>query len=109
MLRLVAFAGAALLTLVSAAGTYDGLVEKKTFVLKAPYTTLGGKEIREVRVGYETIGKLDPAGTNAILIPPFHSGNSPFAGRYKPEDKVPGDGVANIAQAAATITKFLAE
>ena len=35
------------------ASAYDGLVEKKVFTLPSP-TTVGGKAIKNVRVGYET-------------------------------------------------------
>jgi homoserine O-acetyltransferase len=90
MLRLAALAGAALLALAAPADAYDGIVEKKTFAMKGPYKTLGAKEIKDVKIGYETIGKLNAAGDNAILVPHFYSGNSHFAGKYKAEDKVPG-------------------
>lgn len=69
---------------------YDGLVAKQSFDYPGTFTTVGGAAIKQVRVGYETLGKLDAAGTNAILIPHFFSGNSHFAGRYKAEDKAPG-------------------
>ena len=71
------------------AWAYDGLVEKKTFSM-ATYTTVGGKTIRDVKIGWEAIGKLNEAKDNAILIPHFYSGNSHFAGKYKKEDAAPG-------------------
>lgn len=73
----------------SAALAYDGLVEKKVFEMPS-YATVGGATIKQVRVGYETIGSLNAAGDNAILIPHFFSANSHFAGRYKTEDTAPG-------------------
>lgn len=73
----------------SAALAYDGLVEKKVFEMPS-YATVGGATIKQVRVGYETIGSLNAAGDNAILIPHFFSANSHFAGRYKAEDTAPG-------------------
>jgi homoserine O-acetyltransferase len=72
------------------ASAYDGLVTKQSFDYPGAFTTVGGATIKQVKVGYETLGKLDAAGTNAILIPHFFSGNSHFAGRYKAEDKAAG-------------------
>ena len=69
---------------------YDGLVTKQSFDYPGAFTTVGGATIKQVKVGYETLGKLDAAGTNAILIPHFFSGNSHFAGRYKADDKAAG-------------------
>ncbi|MEP7182981.1 MAG: homoserine O-acetyltransferase [Betaproteobacteria bacterium] len=64
---------------------YDGPVEKKVFTLPS-YTTVGGKTIRNVRVGYETYGALNAAGDNAIFVAHFYSGSSHAAGKYKPAD-----------------------
>jgi len=68
---------------------FDGPVEKKVFTL-ATYTTVGGKTIRNVRVGYETYGTLNAAGDNVIFIPHFFTANSHAAGKYKPTDAAPG-------------------
>jgi homoserine O-acetyltransferase len=43
--------------------------EKKVFTL-AQYTTLDGKTLRDVRVGYESYGKLNAAADNAIIVAP---------------------------------------
>ena len=67
------------------AAAYDGPVEKKVFALPT-YTTVGGRTLKDVRVGYETYGKLNAAGDNAIFIPHFFSGNSHAAGKYKDTD-----------------------
>jgi homoserine O-acetyltransferase/O-succinyltransferase len=64
---------------------YDGVVEKKVFSLPS-YTTVAGATIPDVKVGYETYGKLNAAGDNAIFIPHFFSGNSHAAGKYKESD-----------------------
>ena len=80
---------AAWLSTMPAAVAYDGPVDKKVFTIPA-YTTVGGKSIRNVRVGYETYGKLNDAGDNAIFIPHFFSGTSHAAGKYKPTDAAPG-------------------
>ena len=65
------------------------LTEKKFFTLPQ-YTTIGGKTIRNVRVGYETYGRLNAAGTNAVFIAHFFSGTSHAAGRYKADEKAAG-------------------
>ena len=84
-----AFLGVALAMVATTIAAYDGLVEKKTFAL-ASYTTVGGKTIRNVRIGYETYGMLNAAGDNAIFIPHFYSGTSHAAGKYTPSDAAPG-------------------
>ncbi len=66
-----------------------GLVEKKSFAM-ASYTTLGGKTIRDVKVGWESYGKLNDARDNVVVVPHFFSGNSNAAGKYKAEAPVPG-------------------
>jgi homoserine O-acetyltransferase/O-succinyltransferase len=80
---------AATLLIAAGASAYDGPVEKKSFTL-ASYTTVGGKTIKNVRVGYETYGALNPAGDNAIFVPHFFSATSHAAGKYKPADAAPG-------------------
>ncbi len=65
------------------------LTEKKVFELPS-YTTVGGRTIKQVRVGYETYGRLNAAGDNAVFIAHFYSGTSHAAGRYKPSDAAPG-------------------
>ena len=79
----------ALLLLSFVAGAYDDPVEKKVFTLPT-YTTVGGKTIKNVRVGYETYGKLNATGDNAIFVPHFFTGSSHAAGEYKPTDAAAG-------------------
>ena len=79
----------ALTLAASAALAYDGPVEKKVFTL-ASYTTVGGRTIKSVRVGYETYGKLNAARDNVIFVSHFFSGTSHAAGKYKPSDVTPG-------------------
>ncbi len=74
---------------VAAAQQQPLLTEKKLFTMPS-YTTVGGKAIDRVRVGYETYGTLNARGDNAIFIAHFFSGNSHAAGRYKPDDKAAG-------------------
>src|SRR5580765_2966018 len=79
----------ALALLVVGAAHAQLLTEKKFFTLPQ-YTTVGGKTIKNVRVGYETYGRLNAAGDNAIFVPHFFSGNSHAAGRYKADEKAAG-------------------
>ena len=67
-----------------------GLMTKKAFELADPLIMEGGAILSGVRVGYETLGELNAAGDNAILIPHFFGGTSHFAGRYQPSDPLPG-------------------
>jgi homoserine O-acetyltransferase/O-succinyltransferase len=61
------------------------LKEKKVFTLPF-YTTLEGKKIESLKVGYETYGTLNSDQSNAILITHHFSGNSHAAGKYKSDD-----------------------
>src|SRR5881409_3042450 len=72
-----------------AALAYDGPVEKKTFAMPQ-YQTVGGRAIKNVRVGYETYGTLNAARDNVVLFCHFFSGTSHAAGKYKPSDAAPG-------------------
>jgi homoserine O-acetyltransferase len=65
------------------------LTEKKVFALDR-YTTFGGAAIKQVKVGYETWGKLNAAGDNAVFIAHFYSGTSHAAGKYKATDAASG-------------------
>ncbi|HYZ30893.1 MAG TPA: homoserine O-acetyltransferase [Crenalkalicoccus sp.] len=59
------------------------VVEKKTFEAGS-YRTRGGATIAEVRIGYQTMGTLNAAGDNAVLICHYFSGNSNAFGRLDP-------------------------
>jgi len=65
------------------------LVEKKVFGLPQ-HTTLHGALIKNVRIGWESYGTLNAAKDNVILVTHFFSGTSHAAGRYKPDDPLPG-------------------
>ncbi|HRK25404.1 MAG TPA: homoserine O-acetyltransferase [Beijerinckiaceae bacterium] len=67
----------------------DMLVEKKTFEM-ASLTTVSGATVRNVKVGWEAYGTLNADKSNVILVPHFFSGTSHAAGKYKPDDKLPG-------------------
>jgi len=85
-IRLIAFIAAVLL---AGPAWAQLLTEKKTFSMPL-YTTDGGRAIRNLRIGYESYGKLNAAGDNAIFVAHFFTGNSHAAGRYKAEDKGAG-------------------
>jgi len=67
----------------------DGLVQKQTFEMPS-YQTIGGKTIKNLKVGFETYGTLNAKGDNAIMVCHFFSGNSHAAGKYKDSDAAPG-------------------
>ena len=81
---------AVLAALLVAGNAFAQLLTEKKFFTLPQYTTVGGKTIKNLRVGYETYGKLNAAGDNAVFIAHFFSGTSHAAGRYKPEDAAPG-------------------
>lgn len=90
MLRKLGLAVLGLALAVGApAAAYDGIVEKKTFAMPS-YTTRGGKTIKDVKVGWESYGKLNDARDNVILVTHFFSGNSHAAGKYAAGDAAPG-------------------
>nr|VFJ78487.1 MAG: homoserine O-acetyltransferase [Candidatus Kentron sp. FW] len=62
---------------------YDGIVEKKSFYMKS-YTTVGGETIPDVKIGWESYGRLNAARDNVILITQYFAGTSHAAGRYAP-------------------------
>ena len=89
-LSIFSFALLCVLWFGSTAETQDvGLVEKKAFTLPS-YTTVAGQAINNVRLGYETYGKLNARGDNAVFIAHFYSGTSHAAGKYKEIDVTPG-------------------
>ena len=92
-MRIVTIAALAACILATSAATsafaYDKPVEKKVFSLPA-YTTVGGKTIKDVKVGYETYGTLNATGDNAVFVAHFYSGNSHAAGKYKETGAAPG-------------------
>ena len=93
---------------LSAVWAYDAPVEKKTFQMQQ-LTTVGGKTIKDVRIGYETYGTLNAQGNNAIFIAHFFSGNSHAAGRYAASDAAPGywDSIIGSGKAIDTDKYFV--
>jgi len=89
---MIARAAAAAIGIIAFAAplqAYDGVVAKKTFALQS-YTTVGGKTIKDVKVGWESYGTLNADKSNAILITHYFSATSHAAGKYRPEDKAAG-------------------
>jgi homoserine O-acetyltransferase/O-succinyltransferase len=81
---------AALAALFVSGSALAQLMTEKKFYTLPQYTTGGGKTIKSVRVGYETYGKLNAAGDNAVFVAHFFSGTSHAAGRYKADEKTAG-------------------
>jgi homoserine O-acetyltransferase len=70
-----------------------GLVETRTIRVVEPDRPLlleCGKTLGPIDVAYETYGRLNEAGDNAIFICHALSGNAHVAGYNHPEDKKPG-------------------
>src|SRR5256712_10086041 len=80
----------AIVAFAVASNAFAQLLTEKHCSTLPKYPTGGGKPIKNVRVGYETYGKLNAAGDNAVFVPHFFSGTSHAAGRYKADDKAGG-------------------
>ena len=79
-----------LAALLACTSAFAQLITEKKFFILPQYTTAAGKTIKNVRVGYETYGKLNATGDNAVFVAHFFSGTSHAAGRYKADEKVAG-------------------
>lgn len=75
-----ALAAPMLASILPAAARAQEVVQKRVFDLPL-YRTRGGAELRNVRTGYQTAGRLNEARDNAVLITHFFSGNSHAFGR----------------------------
>src|SRR5512134_3493814 len=102
-------AATVLAALLVASNAFAQLLSEKKFFTLPQYTTAGGKTIKNVRVGYETYGKLNAAGDNAVFIPHFFSGTSHAAGRYKADEKAAGywDAIVGPGKAIDTDKYFV--
>lgn len=67
----------------------DLIVEKKTFALPS-YITVGGKTIKNLKIGWQAAGTLNADRSNVILITHFFSGTSHAFGKYHASDKAAG-------------------
>ena len=86
---LAALACAMCISVSSAAWADDMIVEKKTFDLPE-MTTIGGRTIKNIKIGWESYGTLNGDNSNAILVNHFFSGTSHAAGKYAATDKAAG-------------------
>ncbi|TVX94613.1 alpha/beta fold hydrolase [Paenibacillus agilis] len=82
-------------------------VVKRSFSLEA-YTLEGGATI-PVTLGYETYGTLNEQKNNVILVCHYFSANSHAAGKYSPDDSLPGwwDGLIGPGKAVDTDKYFV--
>ena len=96
------------LLVTSFALSFDELVEKKEFKLDS-YTTVTGKIIKDVRMGYETYGKLNDDKSNVILVAHYFTGTSHAAGKYSATDPTPGywDSIIGPGKALDTDKYFI--
>lgn len=66
------------------------MVPKRQIFTLDQYITTSGATLRNVRVGFETYGKLNAAKDNVIFVCHYFSGNAHAAGRYSDADALPG-------------------
>ena len=66
-----------------------GIVNKQRFRLSDYRLLISGATL-DVEVGYETYGRLNATRDNALLICHYWTGTSHAAGRYAPDDPLPG-------------------
>jgi homoserine O-acetyltransferase len=73
-------------------GRSVGLVEKKhlTFAEGEPFPLESGASLGPITLAYETYGRLNPAGDNAVLVCHALTGDSHAAGIYSQSDPKPG-------------------
>ena len=70
-----------------------GIVTPQTFTFAAPADRLEmdcGERLGPIRVAYETYGRLDETGSNAVLIQHALSGDAHVAGYHRADDGKPG-------------------
>lgn len=65
------------------------LVKKQQFELPH-FSTQSGVALKQVKVGWESYGKLNADKSNVILITHYFSGTSHAAGKYRSTDAAPG-------------------
>lgn len=67
-----------------------GLVTPRDVTLPGPFALELGGSLPSLTLRYETYGRLDAAGSNAVLVPHALSGDHHVAGRHQPSDPKPG-------------------
>jgi homoserine O-acetyltransferase len=79
--------------LATDAGPSVGLVQRQYFTFASedePFVLENGQTLPEVVTCYETYGRLNEAGDNAVLITHGITGSSHAAGRYRPDSPYAG-------------------
>ncbi len=66
------------------------IVHPQNYQLPEPLPLDCGRVLKQVNIQYETIGKLDEDGKNAVLVEHALSGDAHVCGRYSPDDTKPG-------------------
>lgn len=99
------------LTLVlsmASAFSFEELVKKQEFKMES-YQTVAGATIKDLKVGYETYGKLNADKSNVILIAHYFTGNSHAAGKYTANDADAGywDAIIGSGKALDTDKYFI--
>lgn len=64
-------------------------IDRNVFSIPA-LPTISGRVLKNVRVGYETYGRLNARRDNALLVCHYFAGNAHAAGRYDENDALPG-------------------
>lgn len=97
-----------LIFVATSAFALDELVKVQEFKLDS-FTTVRGKSIKQVRMGYETYGTLNEEKSNAILIAHYFTGNGHAAGKYTDADKALGywDAIIGPGKALDTNKYFI--
>lgn len=65
------------------------LVNKQQFMIDN-FQTFNGQKIKQVKVGWESYGKLNADKSNVVLITHYFTGSSHAAGKYSPDDSKAG-------------------
>jgi homoserine O-acetyltransferase len=68
------------------------MVEKKTFEMPA-YTTVSGRDLKNVKVGWEAYGTLNADKSNAILVPHFFRAPATPPANTRPTTSWPATGI----------------
>ncbi|MCK9224467.1 MAG: alpha/beta fold hydrolase [Candidatus Muirbacterium halophilum] len=66
------------------------IIKSETFNYKKDFFTINGEKIENLKLSYQTYGKLNENKDNTILICHFFSGDKHIAGKYSPKDEIAG-------------------
>ncbi len=75
---------------LQSAGPESPLLTQKQIHHIADFKMFNGQSIKEVKLGWESYGKLNADKSNAILITHYFTGTSHAAGKYDPTDPTSG-------------------